>query len=145
MKPLIKLLSKRTAIRIASIIMTIIIGTAASKLAIYIDSGWIVLFMTVITIWLFIAVIPLFVAEYYIDKHYKTIDEQMYDLGINNYSELFYNYWDQYDFDIKVWNSLTIMPKIEWWMCILLAMNDSSYLLDQSDEFKIDLINFIMK
>lgn len=145
MKPLIKLLSKRTAIRIASIVLMSWIGFATAKLAMYIDTGSTLLFMTVTTIGLLIASIPLFVADYYIDKYYKTLNEQMYDLWINSYSGLFECYWDQYDFDIKVWKSLTIVPKTEWGMCILLAMNDSSYLLDQSDEFKINLINFITK
>lgn len=145
MKPLIKLLSKRTAIRIASIVLLFWIGIAVSKIAMYIDTRSTLLFMTVVTIWLLIAVIPLFIADYYIDKYYKTLNEQMYDLWINNYSSLFECYWDQYDFNIKVWNSLTIVPNVEWGMCILLAMNDSPYLLDQSDEFKIDLINFINK
>ncbi len=121
------------------------IGLATAKLAMYIDTGSTLLFMTVISTGLFIASVPLFIADYYIDKYYKTLDEQMYDLWINSYTELFENYWDQYDFDIRIWKSLTISSKIEWGMCILLAMNDSSYLLDQSDEFKIALINFIKK
>lgn len=110
-----------------------------SKLAIGMNN------IIVVGVWIFINAIQLFIADYYIDKYCKTLDEQMYDLWINSYTELFENYWDQYDFDIKVWKSLTIVPKTEWGMCILLAMNDSSYLLDQSDEFKINLINFITK
>lgn len=137
MRPLIKLLSKRTAIRIASIVLFFWIATAMSKLAIGMNN------IIVVGVWIFINAIQLFIADYYIDKYYKTLDEQMYDLWINSYTELFENYWDQYDFDIRIWKSITISSKIEWGMCILLAMNDSSYLLDQSDEFKINLINFI--